>query len=358
MVKMMHGPITSRAQPVAPGKKDCPFECLVKRSSLALAVLILSLPISAQTWTEFAVGPNYTYPAAINSGGQVTGSYTMPSTNGSKAFIRNADGTVIRIQSNANDSGSASINNSGEVVGYAGKSGFHRLPDGTSQTLSLYCCATSAVAINGAGYIAGTFFLNWQRKIPAVYLMDASGKYVHFTFPHDSYPHDSLSIELGELNNTNQIAGGWRAYGNGVLVQHGFLYDSGTITQLDVPGAAVTQPRAINESGEIVGDWTDSVGVTHGFLWTPALGFTLFDAPEATLTSITAINSSGVTVGYFSDKKADHGFVLDARGVVTILNAPHASSTVPNGINARGQVTGLYIGRNFAQKGFIYTPAM
>jgi hypothetical protein len=329
----------------------------MKRSYLVLAVLILSLPISAQTWTEFAVGPNYTYPAAINNSGQVTGSYTMPNTNGSRAFIRNADGTLIRIQSNAQNSGSASINKSGEVVGYAGKSGFHRLPDGTLQTLSLYCCATSAVAVNGAGYMAGTFFLDWQHKIRAVYLMDASGKYVHFTFPHDSHPHDSVSIEVGGLNNSNQIAGGWTAYGNGILVQHGFLYDSGTITQLDVPGAAVTQPRAINDSGEIAGDWTDSAGVTHGFLWTAAQGFTLFDAPQATLTSITAINSSGVTVGYFSDGKADHGFILDARGVVTILEAPQASSTIPNGINATGQVTGLYIGTKFAQKGFIYTPA-
>ncbi len=190
-------------------------EVVVKRSSSVLAVLILSLPISAQTWTEFAVGPNYTYPAAINNSGQVTGSYTVPSTNGSKAFIRNADGTLIRIPSNANDSGSASINNSGEVVGYAGKSGFHRLPDGTSQTLSLRCCATSAVAVNGAGYMAGTFFLNWRHKIREVYLMDAAGKYLHFTFPHDSYPHDSVSIEIGGLNDSNQIAGGWTAYRNG-----------------------------------------------------------------------------------------------------------------------------------------------
>jgi uncharacterized membrane protein len=330
---------------------------IVKQFALVLAVLILSLPISAQTWTEFAVGPNYTYPAAINNSGQVTGSYTVPNTNGSKAFIRNADGTLVRIQSNAQDSGSASISNSGEVVGFADKSGFRRLPDGTFQMLSLHCCATSAVAVNGAGYIAGTFFLNWQRKIRAIYLMDASGKYVHFTFPHDSYPHDSVSIEVGGLNNSNQIAGGWTAYSNGVLVQHGFLYDSGTMTQLDVPGAVVTQPRAINDSGEIAGDWTDSAGATHGFLWTAAQGFTLFDAPQATLTSITAINSSGVVVGYFSDGKADHGFVLDTQGVVTVLEAPHASSTIPNGINARGQVTGLYISTNFAQKGFLYTPA-
>jgi len=330
----------------------------VKRPFLVSALLILSLPVSAQTWTEFAVGPNYTYPAAINSSGQVAGSYTVPGTSGSKAFIRNADGTLIRIQSNAQDSGSASINNSGEVVGYAGKSGFHRLADGTSQTLSLHCCATSAVAVNSAGYLAGTYFLNWQHKIRAVYLMDTTGKYLHFTFPHDRYPRDSVSIEVGGLNDSNQIVGAWTAYRNGVLTRHGFLYDSGTITQLDVPGAAVTQPRAINDSGEIVGDWTDSVGVTHGFLWTAAEKFTVFDAPQATLTSITAINNSGVMVGYFSDGKADHGFVLDTRGVVVILNAPHASSTVPNSINARGQVTGLYIDRRFAQRGFIYSPAM
>ena len=323
-----------------------------------MAVLILSLPIAAQTWTEFAVGPNYTYPAAINSSGQVIGSYTVPSASGSKAFIRNADGTLIRIQSNAKDSGSTSINNSGEVVAYADTSGFHRLANGTAKTLLHRCCATSAVAVNDAGYMAGTYFLNWRHKIRAVYLMDTTGKYLHFTFAHDTYPRDSVYIEVGGLNDSNQIAGGWTAYRHGVLARHGFLYDSGTITQLDVPGAAVTQPRAINDSREIVGDWTDSAGVTHGFLWTAEQRFTVFDAPQATLTSITAINGSGVIVGYFSDGKADHGFVLDTRGVVTILNAPHASSTVPNGINARGQITGLYIDRRFAQRGFVYSPAM
>ena len=228
-------------------------EIHMKRPSSVLAILILSLPFSAQKWTEFAVGPNYTYPAAINNSGLVTGSYSAFNTNGSKAFIRNADGTLIRIQSNALYSGGASVNSSGDVVGYAGKSWFHRLPDGTFQRVSLYCCATSALSVNGAGYIAGTFFLNWQRKIRALYLMDATGKYVQFTFPHDKYPHDSVSIEVGGLNNSNQIAGSWTAYRNGVFGCHGFLYDAGKITQLDVTGAVVTQPRALNDNGEIAG---------------------------------------------------------------------------------------------------------
>jgi probable HAF family extracellular repeat protein len=213
------------------------------------------------------------------------------------------------------------------------------------------------VAVNDAGHIAGTFFLNWQRKIRAAYLMDAGGKYVHFTFPHDGSPHDSVSIEIGGLNNSDQLVGAWTSSRNGVMGRHGFLYESGTITQLDVTGATVTQPRAINNAGEIVGDWTDTAGMTHGFLWTATHGFTSFDAPLATLTSITAINSSGVTAGHYSDGKTDHGFVLDPQSGLTILDAPHAASTIPNGINASGQVTGLYIGPKFVQKGFIYTPA-
>jgi hypothetical protein len=333
-------------------------EVSMKRFFWVLAVLILSLPLSAQKWTEFAVGPNYTYPAAINNDGQVTGSYSEPDSNESKAFIRNADGTITRMISEARYSGGSSINSWGEAVGYAGNSGFYRSSNGTFRKLSIYCCATSAVAVNDEQHIAGTFFLNWQHKIRAVYLMDASGNYVDFTFSHDEFPHDSVSIEIGGLNNSDQIVGGWTAFSKGVLCRHGFLYDSGTTTQLDVPGAAVTQPRAINDSGEIAGDWTDLAGMTHAFLWTAERGFTTFDVPQATLTSITAINDSGVTVGYFSDGKADHGFVMDPQGGVTILNAPDASSTIPNSINASGQVTGLYIGFKFAQKGFIYTPTM
>jgi hypothetical protein len=64
-----------------------------------------------------------------------------------------------------------------------------------------------------------------------------------------------------------------------------------------------------------------------------------------------------VTAGHYSDGKTDHGFVLDPQSGLTILDAPHAASTIPNGINASGQVTGLYIGPKFVQKGFIYTPA-
>jgi probable HAF family extracellular repeat protein len=331
---------------------------LMKWFSAIPAILILSSPVLAQTWTEFAVGPNFTYPAAVNNSGQIIGSYSATAAGKSKTFVRNPDGSIIKFQSDAESSGGVSINNSGEAVGYLESSGFSRSPDGSFHKISLSCCATSAVAVNDAGHIAGTFFLDWERKIRAVYLMDGAGKYIQFTFPHGYPPHDSVLIEVNGLNNSDQIVGDWTSSSNGVSGQHGFLYESGTFTQLDFSGAKLTRPRAISNRGEVVGDWTDTAGAIHGFVWTDTQGFTSFDAPQGTLTSITAINSSGVSVGYYSDGEKDHGFVLDPQLAITILDAPNASGTIPTGINASGQVAGIYIGPKFSQKGFLYTPAI
>ena len=51
---------------------------------------------------------------------------------------------------------------------------------------------------------------------------------------------------------------------------HGFLLDvDGTYTTLDVPGSTDTFASGINDGGEIVGYYTDFLGMSHGFLATP-----------------------------------------------------------------------------------------
>jgi hypothetical protein len=47
--------------------------------------------------------------------------------------------------------------------------------------------------------------------------------------------------------------------------EHGFLYDGGTFTTLDNPsGIGRTELRGINNSGDVVGSYPDSVGHSHG----------------------------------------------------------------------------------------------
>jgi probable HAF family extracellular repeat protein len=53
-------------------------------------------------------------------------------------------------------------------------------------------------------------------------------------------------------------------------VEHGFVYDRGVFTSLDVPGASATVAFGINARGQIVGAYDDTdTGVFHGFLATP-----------------------------------------------------------------------------------------
>ena len=50
---------------------------------------------------------------------------------------------------------------------------------------------------------------------------------------------------------------------------HGFYRDpSGATSRIDVPGAAKTWVRRNNPQGDMVGNYLDAAGVTHGFLFT------------------------------------------------------------------------------------------
>ena len=50
---------------------------------------------------------------------------------------------------------------------------------------------------------------------------------------------------------------------------HGFLFDKGNFTTIDVPGATTTAASGINGFRQIVGLFTDAGGTFHGFLALP-----------------------------------------------------------------------------------------
>ena len=72
-----------------------------------------------------------------------------------------------------------------------------------------------------------------------------------------------------------------------------------TYTELDVPGAMVTNANGINDSGQIVGNFDDASG-DHGFLLNNGI-YTELDVPGATFTVANGINDSGQIVGNFND---------------------------------------------------------
>ena len=124
-----------------------------------------------------------------------------------------------------------------------------------------------------------------------------------------------------------------------------------TYTTINVPGSTFTSAYGINNSGQIVGAYTDSTGAGHGFLDTDGTFTTLPFVP-------TGINNVGQMVGLSST-----GLILDTNGVITdiALTALPNFGGFPYGgekivkINDLGQIVGNYYDQYFGNRGFIYS---
>jgi uncharacterized membrane protein len=89
-------------------------------------------------------------------------------------------------------------------------------------------------------------------------------------------------------------------YEDAYRLNHGFLYDQGSYTTLDVPGSTGgTEARGTNNFGQIVGgNWLYSAG-----------SYTTLDVPGSTGTTASGINGSGQIVGWYDDAAGRHGFL-------------------------------------------------
>jgi probable HAF family extracellular repeat protein len=116
-----------------------------------------------------------------------------------------------------------------------------------------------------------------------------------------------------------------------------------TFTQIDAPGATLTQANAINDAGQIVGDVSFVMARGHGFVDTGG-SFTLFDPSGSTNTVTSGINDEGQIVGAF-DNGTGHGFLYTG-GTFTQIDVPGATSTGAQGINDKGQIVGLFVTGN------------
>jgi len=120
----------------------------------------------------------------------------------------------------------------------------------------------------------------------------------------------------------------------------------GTFATIDFPGSTYTRPLGINAEGDIVGNYKDTSGTSHGFLMNEA-GFTSIDYPGALFTAASGINARGTIVGYYCPTapcgpvNTYHGFVLSG-GKFTSFAFPGHTNLFTAHINDRGEITGCY----------------
>ncbi len=173
--------------------------------------------------------------------------------------------------------------------------------------------------------------------------------------PYSSYtvlskPHKTNIVPTA-LNSSDQIVG---VYTDTHLVQHGFVSTHGAYTKVDVPGGypGTTAPSGINEFGMVVGSYQDGVNFgERGFVLNNGV-YTTFTVTLANAVPNTTyalgINDFGQVVGNYLDYNGvTRGFLL-SNGVYTSFDIHVAdpsirvNATLPAGINDLGQITGFY----------------
>lgn len=183
----------------------------------------------------------------------------------------------------------------------------------------------------------------------------------------------NLKSRSVSMNNHGAITGNYIDSNN---VSHGFLRSpEGRLMTVDAPGASSaagtfdgTFPTGINDGGTVAGNYIDSKDLVHGFLRSPAGGFTAFDAPGSGSVAAfgygtfpESINAAGAVAGHYTDAhQASHGFVRRSSGKFTTFDAPGVSSvaasgygTFPASINAAGVITGHFSDANGVYHGFV-----
>ncbi len=128
------------------------------------------------------------------------------------------------------------------------------------------------------------------------------------------------------------------AYGD----SHGYLYQAGAFTSIDVKGADETNGCGINNQGKIVGYY--KAGDTYrGFLLEGA-ALESIHVPDMVHTWAYRINGAGDICGFFLGTDGmNHGFVYSASAkTYRTLDIDGAKDTFIHGINDAGKLVGYY----------------
>jgi probable HAF family extracellular repeat protein len=210
--------------------------------------------------------------------------------------------------------------------------------------------ATTAYGINDSGAIVGVYAgSSGGSCVQGCAFLDVGGNFTTINIPGVVDTQDAIN-DLGDIAGSYVDATGY----------HGFLYAGGSLTTINAPGYFSTYIYGINDSGEMVGVYGNSVGsCVQGCAFLDVGGnFTTINIPGSIWSYATGINDLGDIVGVYADATGNsHGF-LDVGGNLSTIDIPDAIANVAFGINNSGDIVGMY-GPGTAgtgSSGFLATP--
>lgn len=195
---------------------------------------------------------------------------------------------------------------------------------------------TRAIVFASAAVLAVGVAISVSRKVRA------AGP----TFTTIDFPGAVASLGT-DINDSGQIVGEYTL--SDLNHRHGFLLSDGVFTSITFPGAVFTRALGINRYGDIVGDYISSNGngVPNGhdscYLLRGGV-FTSIQFPNSNSTIPAGINANGDVVGWYLDNKGTHGFLLRGGTFASIDFPGAAADTEAWKINDFGEIAGRYKG--------------
>jgi uncharacterized membrane protein len=215
---------------------------------------------------EGVIGRNFSFALSLNLEGDIVGGYIDASQVSHGFLFRDGNVTTIDFPG-ASGTFAFGINDRREIIGiYADNTNAQHaflLRNDVFTNIDLPGGVTTPFSINNLSEIVGQFE-DVPNTIGHGYLELKNGKFTTYDVPQ-APPNSTFFISI---NNFQQILGTW------VDAQkefHNFLLIEGEYRDFDLPQAfhaSQVSAQTINDSGDIVGFFTDSQGLQHGFIAT------------------------------------------------------------------------------------------
>jgi hypothetical protein len=211
------------------------------------------------------------------------------------------------------------------------------------------------------------YFLGLLALVIAVTTATAAAPALKFKFSYPKAPGATETDTYG-INNAGAITGD---YVDSSGAQHGMILVGKTVTRFDRSdcpngaGATAIAAYAINVKNQVAGWCTAVSGSSVGFVWNKTTKkFTNIKVPKATAVQAIGINDSGWVVGDYTDSTGtQHGFLKVGTKITTLDGPGVVSLSQAWSVNNKGVVTvfganasGTYVSFTTANKGKTYKP--
>jgi probable HAF family extracellular repeat protein len=289
------------------------------------------------TVTEFyGADTDNTFVLGINDSDQSVGQYYDSSSN-SHGFFRDTDGTITEIvPPGAVQTACLGITDAGVITGWYINSAGQDY--GFTETNGVF--TTSDFAENAQMNKSGAFVSYYVGPNAAGTGVQDYGLLVT---PHTMKSLSTVTVpnaqstNIIDVNNSGVMVG-W--YTNAKGVTHGLQLSGTKAKNIDDPKgeAGTTNCYGINSSSTVVGFYTTTTLPEQGFKYSGGT-FTDVGPAGAMFSEAININDSGVIAGTYQDSAgAYHAFTFNG-STYTTIDVPGATATQGWGINASGELT-------------------